>query len=84
MSQLLTESLLLALGGGLLGLLLALGAVNVLAHTGAGQRTAALAQARVDFRLFAFALGISLVTGILFGLAPALRDSGASLSIDLE
>jgi putative ABC transport system permease protein len=77
-SQLLSESLLLALAGGLLGLLLALGAVNVLAHTTAAG-VPRLAEARLDFRLFAFATGISMATGILFGIVPALRDSGASL-----
>ncbi len=75
MAQLLTESLLLALGGGALGLLLATGAVYVLAHAGPAS-VPRLAQASLDLRLFAFALAVSLATGILFGLAPAIHGPG--------
>uniref|UniRef100_Q01SG7 ABC transporter permease n=1 Tax=Solibacter usitatus (strain Ellin6076) TaxID=234267 RepID=Q01SG7_SOLUE len=77
-SQLLSESLLLSLAGGLLGLLLALGAVSVLAHTTASG-VPRLAEAHLDFRLFAFALAVSILTGVLFGIVPALRDSGANI-----
>ena len=43
-----------------------------------------LAQAAIDLRLFGFALGVSLATGILFGLAPAMQGSGSSLSESLS
>ena len=82
-AQLLAESMLLALGGGLAGMLLAAGAITLLAHAGPAG-VPRLAQARIDFRLFAFALGVSVLTGILFGIAPALRDSGASLNSTLN
>jgi putative ABC transport system permease protein len=42
-----------------------------------------LAEARLDWRLFLFALGISVVTGILFGLAPAIQNSDARLNTAL-
>ena len=82
-AQLLSESVLLALGGGALGLLLAAGAIYVLAHGGPAG-VPRLAQAALDLRVFGFALGVSLVTGILFGLAPAMQGSGRSLSMALN
>lgn len=76
--QLLSESLLLSLAGGVLGLVLARGAIALLAQFGPAN-IPRLAEARLDWRLFLFALGISLVTGTLFGLAPAIQGSGADL-----
>jgi putative ABC transport system permease protein len=43
-----------------------------------------LAQAALDLRVFGFALGVTLATGILFGLAPAMQGSGTSLSVALN
>jgi putative ABC transport system permease protein len=82
-AQLLTESFLLALGGGSLGLLLAAGAIYILAHAGPAS-VPRLALVALDRRLFAFALAVSLGTGILFGLAPALHGSGTNLSAALN
>jgi len=82
-AQLLTESLLLALGGGALGLLLAAAAIYVLAHAGPAS-VPRLAYAAIDLRLFGFALGVTLATGVLFGLAPAMRGSGTTLSVALN
>ncbi len=73
-AQLLSESLLLALGGGALGIALARGAVALLARFGPAE-IPRLAQAAVDARLLAFALAASLAAGILFGLAPAIQAS---------
>jgi putative ABC transport system permease protein len=81
--QLLSESMLLAFGGGLLGLLLASAIVKLLAHIGPSS-VPRLAEASIDLRLFAFALGLSLLTGILFGAAPALQGASASLSAALN
>ncbi len=78
-TQLLSESLLLSLAGGFLGLLLAIAIVKVLAIAGPAS-VPRLSGARIDFRLFAFALGVSILTGILFGIVPALRNSRSSLS----
>jgi putative ABC transport system permease protein len=76
--QLLTESLLLSLAGGALGLLLAWGAIALVAHLGPASMPR-LAEARMDWRLFLFALGLSVLTGVLFGLAPAIQGSNARL-----
>ena len=76
--QLLAESLVLSLAGGALGLLLAWGAIALVAHLGPASMPR-LAEARMDWRLFLFALGISVLTGVLFGLAPAIQGSNARL-----
>jgi len=76
--QLLAESLVLALAGGALGLLLAWGGIVLLARLGPAG-IPRLAEARLDWRLFLFALGVSAATGVLFGLAPAIHGSNARL-----
>lgn len=71
--QLLTESVLLSLLGGLTGLLLAnwgLSAMLALAPEGLIPRSSEI---NLDWRVLAFAVAASLVTGIIFGLAPALQ-----------
>jgi putative ABC transport system permease protein len=78
-TQLLAESMMLALAGGTLGMLLAGAAVGLLARLGQAG-IPRLAEARVDANLFLFALAISLATGILFGVAPAWQTSGANLN----
>jgi putative ABC transport system permease protein len=82
-AQLLTESILLALGGGVLGLLLAAGAIYVLAQAGPAS-VPRLALASLDLRLFGFTMAISLATGILFGLAPAVHRPGKRLTTALN
>jgi putative ABC transport system permease protein len=72
--QLLTESILLALAGGAFGLLIAWWATQGLAGIASG----ALPRARevtVDGPVLAFALGLSLLTGMFFGVFPALQAS---------
>jgi predicted permease len=77
--QLLTESLLLALLGGACGLLVAVWAQSALPKLlPAGPFPVELAPA-LDARVLAFTLGISIATGLLFGLAPALRSTKADL-----
>jgi putative ABC transport system permease protein len=70
--QLLTESLLLAAAGGLVGLLLAVWGVRglVLAAPPSVPRLDAVG---IDLRVLGYTLGVTLLTGILFGLAPALH-----------
>ena len=74
--QLLTESVLLAFIGGLAGLGLAwfgLGALLAAAPTDLPR----LDEIRIDGRVLAFTLGLSVLTGILFGLVPALQTAAA-------
>jgi len=78
-SQLLAESMILALSGGLLGMLLAWGGVGLMARLGQAS-IPRLAEARVDARLFLFTLCVSMATGILCGVAPALESSKANLN----
>jgi putative ABC transport system permease protein len=85
-TQLLTESLLLALSGGILGLLLA----------SAGDRLLTLAMARYDFslpnariididwRVLMFTLAITVSTGALFGLAPSWATAKTALAESLK
>lgn len=69
--QLLTESLLLALPGGLLGLGIAEVGIHFLLWLLAGGRQNFSLQAGIDWRILAFTLGVAFATGTLFGLVPA-------------
>ena len=69
--QLLTESLLLSLLGGALGVLVGYWSRQLLPF---GQ------EAPIDWRVFAFAAGLSMMTGLLFGVAPALRATRGDLA----
>ena len=69
--QVLTESLLLAAAGGLLGILLAYFGTDVLAGIMASGRDRIELQVRPDAGVLLFTAGAALLTGILFGLAPA-------------
>ena len=81
--QLLSESVLLSLLGGGLGLVLALVSFKFLLRIVPAQ-VPRLDSIGPDPRLLAFALLLSLLTGILFGLAPALRASKISLNSSLN
>lgn len=78
--QLLTESTLLALVGGGGGLLLALWGVPALLAVAPNGRIPRVDAIRIDGGVLAFALGVSIATGVLFGLAPALRITRRRLS----
>jgi len=85
--QLLTESLLLALTGGALGLALGFAGVRaLLAVSPAGLPRVGEngASVSLDWRILAFTLGASLLTGIVFGLFPALAASRADLNTSLK
>jgi predicted permease len=81
--QLLTESLLLAMLGGTVGLVLALWVVKLLIAIGPTNLPRADAIS-VDGRVLSFTLLISLLTGIIFGLAPALQASRLDLNESLK
>jgi putative ABC transport system permease protein len=81
--QLLTESLLLALIGGLLGLLLAAWGTDLLAVWLPEQLPRAQ-EIKLDRFVAGFALALSLVTGLLFGVIPALQGSKPDLIAALK
>ncbi len=81
--QLLTESMLLSLAGGASGLLLAVWGVEAIVKLSPATLPR-LAQTSIDARVFLFALGVSALTGILFGLVPALQASKTDLSSSLK
>lgn len=80
--QVLTESLLLAVLGGGLGALFGFWGVDVIRYA-APSNTPRLAEVTVDGRILGFTLLVSLLTGVLFGLSPALgamrRSAGETL-----
>lgn len=85
--QLLTESVVLSMAGGILGLLLGmLGIRTLLTVNTAGLPRVGLdgALVGVDWRVVAFTAGVSLGTGILFGLIPALQSSKTDLTTTLK
>jgi len=81
--QLLTESIVLSLMGGLLGFLLATQGLHLLKVTLPAD-TPRLADAHIDLRVLAFTGILALITGILFGLAPALQSSREDLAATLN
>src|SRR5262249_10940243 len=72
--QLLTESVVMALGGGAFGALLAGWCVKAFVAS-RPSTIPRIDQVAVDPRVLAFALAVSIATGVAFGLAPALRAS---------
>ncbi|HVG29351.1 MAG TPA: ABC transporter permease [Pyrinomonadaceae bacterium] len=72
--QLLTESLALSCAGGGLGLLVAYWGLNSLRALGPGN-IPRVQDIAMDARVLAFTFGVAVLTGVLFGLAPALRGS---------
>jgi putative ABC transport system permease protein len=82
--QLLTESVLLAIAGGAGGLLLASWARDLLWAWRPPMFMHAGFRLDLDPRVLVFTAGISLGTGVLFGLAPALRATRADLATDLK
>jgi len=74
--QMLTESVLLSMIGGILGIALAWWGVGLLVHA-APLDLPRLNEVRLDSRVLAFALLVSAVTGLMFGILPAIRSSGA-------
>jgi putative ABC transport system permease protein len=69
--QMLTESTVLSLAGGLLGVLLAAGALGLLVSF-AARFTPRASEIRIDGMVLLFALGVSIATGLAFGLIPSL------------
>jgi putative ABC transport system permease protein len=81
--QLLTESLLLAVLAGALALLLAVWGVDLL-RTILPDNMPRAGEIGIDIRVFGFTLVVSLLTGIIFGLIPALQGSRTDLNETLK
>ena len=83
--QLLTESLLLGIIGGGLGVLFALWIKDsLLAVADWSSRGMAVLNPRLDLRVLGFTLGLSCLTGIVFGIVPALRATRLDLTPTLK
>ena len=81
--QLLSESVVIGIAGGAFGLLIAVWGTRAIASLvpeGFTTSVYDLNNIRVDWRVFAFTLGLSVLTGIIFGLAPALSASKPDLN----
>jgi predicted permease len=78
--QLLTENLLLAMCGGALGLALSAPLMRLFALILRGNSNAEALGIGVDRPVLLFTAGLSIASGILFGLIPALRASGARIT----
>ncbi len=77
--QLLTESVLLAIGGGMAGIFLSVWGLELLKRIGT-RTIPRLAEVNLDFRVLAFTMVVTIVTGILFGLIPALASAKPELT----
>jgi putative ABC transport system permease protein len=82
-TQLMTESVIFALLGGSVGLLLAVWGVDALVSL-EPQGIPRLAEVRIDAGVTLFTCALSLATGLLFGLVPAFQSSGASVAGTLK
>lgn len=82
--QLLVESILLSLIGGAVGLLLAFWATGLIRHFQAPEQIPIALDVGIDMKALGFTLLLSLFTGILFGLAPALAATRPDLNATLK
>jgi putative ABC transport system permease protein len=82
--QLMTESLILALAGGAAGLALASWTLSVIVNSIPKNEGASGLTSQLDYRVLIFACVVSLVTGVLFGLAPAIRATHTDLQSVLK
>ena len=82
--QLLTETMVLALPGGILGLAVASAGIRFLLWLLAAGRTDFVLQAAIDWRILAFTLVVAFATGIIFGLAPAIQATRVEVTPALK
>jgi predicted permease len=83
-SQLLVESVVLAASGGLVGLVLAAWTTKFLLGYLPTTNTPHVISGAIDYRVLAFNFALSLVTGLFFGLVPALRSTKPNLAPTLK
>ena len=81
--QLLTEAVVLALAGGVAGVLLARGGLSALMALDPA-RVPRLSEVQLDLTVLGYATAISVLTGLLFGLAPVLRSGREDLQTELK
>jgi macrolide transport system ATP-binding/permease protein len=82
--QLLTESVLLSLVGGLVGVLLAVWGIRVLTVLLSGTSGGGGLQAELNWRVLVLSVSLALLSGVLFGLAPALQSTKLDLVAALK
>jgi predicted permease len=82
--QLLTESAVLALAGGAIGVLFAFWASSLMLRLVSGGSSSVPLDVHPDLRVLAFTVGVSLLAGLLFGLAPAFRATRVDVSSTLK
>jgi predicted permease len=82
--QLMTENVLLSLIGGAVGVLVAIWSLRVIWSTRPALAPQNFVEPRLDATVLAFTLGVSVLTGIVFGLAPAIQSSRASVVSTLK
>lgn len=83
MRQLITESVVTALAGSVLGILLAASSLSLL-KTSFPSDTPGLANASIDWRVFLFAIALALIAGLVSGLAPSIECSQTQLNESLK
>jgi putative ABC transport system permease protein len=83
MRQLLTESVILSMIGGALGLLIAMWGIDLLVAFSPGDLPR-MNEVRLDRWVLAFTFGVSALTGVLFGLAPAIHASRVDINEALK
>jgi len=83
MRQLLTESVLLGVAGGIVGLVIARWSLDLVRAFNPGN-IPRLEEVVIDGRVLAFTFGISVLTGIFFGIAPAIRAARVDLNATLK
>ena len=81
--QLLTESLLLAIAGGLLGIIFAVGGLQWMQALGS-KSVPRLREIRIDAIVLLYTFGLSVISAVIFGLAPALRSANPDLQVELK
>ena len=84
MRQFLTESLLISVGGGALGILAAFAGLAAIKATMPKDMVPENFQVTIDARVLLFVLGLSLFTGILFGIVPALKATRSNLTVSIN
>ena len=82
--QFLTESLMLAVAGGVAGSILAFFGVRLLIRMVQGAPESMMLEVSPDLRVLFFTIGVSILTGLIFGLAPAWRSAAVNVSSTLK